>query len=181
MSGHFGNWERVAFLQAARGRPLVMVARPLDNPHLERLLAAVREATGNHVVHKRSAIKETVKALKQGSPVAFVIDQDFPEAEPHFVPFFGKLASTTPALGTIVARMRVPVLPVFAYPRPGRRLSRRLRPAARRRGSGRRPRRGHRGGHATHRGRRARVPRGVVLDARPLAHPPPRRADLRKA
>ena len=118
MSGHFGNWERVAFLQAARGRPLLMVARPLDNPHLERLLAEVRQATGNHVVHKRSAIKETVKALKQGSPVAFVIDQDFPEAEPHFVPFFGTLASTTPALGTIVARMRVPVLPVFAYPRP---------------------------------------------------------------
>jgi KDO2-lipid IV(A) lauroyltransferase len=118
MSGHFGNWERVAFVQAARGRPLLMVTRPLDNPHLERLLAEIREATGNRLVHKRSAIRETVKALKDGLPVAFVIDQDFPEAEPHFVPFFGTLASTTPALGSIVARLGVPVLPVFAYPRP---------------------------------------------------------------
>jgi Kdo2-lipid IVA lauroyltransferase/acyltransferase len=119
MSGHFGNWEQAAFVQAARGRPLVMVARPLDNPYLESLLAEVRQATGNRLVHKRSAIRETVKALRDGNPVAFVIDQDFPEAEPHFVPYFGKLASTTPALGSIVARMGVPVVPVFAYPRPG--------------------------------------------------------------
>jgi len=118
MSGHFGNWERAAFVQAARGVPLVMVTRPLDNPYLERLLAEVRQATGNRVVHKRSAIRETVKALKDGHPVAFVVDQDYPEAEPHFVPFFGKLASTTPALGSIVARMGAPVLPVFAFPRP---------------------------------------------------------------
>jgi len=118
MSGHFGNWERVAFVQAARGRPLVMVTRPLDNPHLERLLADLRGATGNRVVHKRSAIRETVKAIKDGNPVAFVIDQDFPEAEPHFVPFFGTLASTTPALGGIVSRLGTPVLPVFAFPRP---------------------------------------------------------------
>jgi len=117
MSGHFGNWERVAFLQAERGTPLVMVTRPLDNPRLEELLAGLRRATGNRVVHKRSAIRETVKALKDGHPVAFVIDQDFPEAEPHFVPFFGELASTTPALGSIVARHGVPVLPVFAFPR----------------------------------------------------------------
>lgn len=118
VSGHFGNWERVAFVQAARGCPLVMVTRPLDNPRLEVLLAEVRRTTGNRLVHKRSAIRETVKALKDGHPVAFVIDQDFPEAEPHFVPFFGSLASTTPALGSIVARLHVPVLPVFAFPRP---------------------------------------------------------------
>ena len=118
MSGHFGNWERVHLVQGSRGFPVVMVARPLDNPHLERLLAATRQAAGNRIVHKRSAIKETVKALKDGHPVAFVIDQDFPEAGPHFVPFFGTLASTTPALGSIATRMNVPVLPVFAFPRP---------------------------------------------------------------
>ena len=118
MSGHFGNWERVAFVQAARGPPRVMVKRPRANPRRQSQLAALRGATGNRLVHKRSAIRETVKALKEGNPVAFVIDQDFPEAEPHFVPFFGTLASTTPALGGIVSRLGAPVLPVFAFPRP---------------------------------------------------------------
>ena len=118
MSGHFGNWERAAFTQGARGLPLWMITRPLDNPHLERLLAGIRAATGNRIIHKRSGIKETVKGLRGGHPVAFVIDQDFPEAGPHFVPFFGKLASATPALGTIATRLGAPVLPIFAYPKP---------------------------------------------------------------
>ncbi len=118
ISGHFGNWERAAFTQAARGHPLWLVTRPLDNPHLERLLAGIRAASGNRIVHKRNAIRETVKGLKSGNPIAFVIDQDFPEAGPHFVPFFGKLASTTPALGTVATRLGAPVVPIFAYPRP---------------------------------------------------------------
>jgi Kdo2-lipid IVA lauroyltransferase/acyltransferase len=118
MSGHFGNWERAAFAQGQRGVPLLMVARPLDNPHLERLLADIRTATGNRIIHKRSAIRETVKGLKGGHPMAYVIDQDFPEAGPHFVPFFGKLASTTPALGTLATRLGAPVVPIFAYPKP---------------------------------------------------------------
>ncbi len=118
MSGHFGNWERAAFTQGARGFPLWMVTRPLDNPHLERLLAGIRAATGNRIIHKRSGIKETVKGLKAGHPIAFVIDQDFPETGPHFVPFFGKLASTTPALGMLAVRLSAPVLPIFAYPKP---------------------------------------------------------------
>jgi Kdo2-lipid IVA lauroyltransferase/acyltransferase len=118
MSGHFGNWERAAFTQGLRGVPLWMVARPLDNPHLERLLAGIRGATGNRIIHKRSGIKETVKGLKSGRPIAFVIDQDFPESGPHFVPYFGKLASTTPALGTVATRLGAPVLPIFAYPKP---------------------------------------------------------------
>jgi KDO2-lipid IV(A) lauroyltransferase len=118
MSGHFGNWERAAFAHGARGMPLWMVTRPLDNPYLEGLLAGIRAATGNRIIHKRSGIKETVKGLRGGHAVAFVIDQDFPEAGPHFVPFFGKLASTTPALGTLATRLGAPVLPIFAYPKP---------------------------------------------------------------
>jgi Kdo2-lipid IVA lauroyltransferase/acyltransferase len=119
MSGHFGNWERVALLEGARGHPLWMITRPLDNPYLESWFAALRQSTGNRVVHKRAkAIKATVKGLKEGRGIAFVIDQDFPEEGPHFVPFFGRLASTTPALGSIAARLGVPVVPVFAYPKP---------------------------------------------------------------
>jgi Kdo2-lipid IVA lauroyltransferase/acyltransferase len=117
VTGHFGNWERAAYAHAERGYPLWMVARPLDNPHLERLFAAIRGGTGNHIVYKRNAVRETVKGLKGGHPIAFVIDQDFPEAGPHFVPFFGRLASTTPALGSIATRLKAPVVPIFSYPR----------------------------------------------------------------
>jgi len=119
LSGHFGSWEWVALHQATLGFPLWMITRPLDNPHLEELLAARRRATGNRVVHKRNAAREMVKAIKHGFGVAIVIDQDFLSPGAHFVPFFGRLAATTPTLGTLACRLGVPVLPVFSYPLPG--------------------------------------------------------------
>lgn len=119
LSGHFGNWEWVALQQAAKGFPLWMITRPLDNPHLEKLLAQRRCATGNRVVHKRNAVREMVKAVRHGQGVAIVIDQHFLSPAAHVVPFFGRLAATTPTLGTLACRLGVPVLPVFSYPLPG--------------------------------------------------------------
>lgn len=118
LSGHFGNWERVAHIQAALGYPLWMVARPLDNPHLEDDFRRLREGTGNRVVHKRNAVREVVKGLRAGKGIAFVIDQNFGEPGRVFVPFFGRLAATTPALGSLAARLDAPVLPVFSFPEP---------------------------------------------------------------
>ena len=119
LSGHFGNWERIAHLQGALSSPLWMVARPLDNPYLEDFFARRRGSTGNRVVHKRNAIREVAKGLKAGKGIAFVIDQNFGEAGRVFVPFFGRPAATTPALGRLAVRFKAPVLPVFSFPEPG--------------------------------------------------------------
>jgi len=116
VSGHFGNWEWVAHLQAAMGYPVWMVTRPLDNPYLERFFAGLRESTGNRVVHKRNATREMLRGLKEGRGIAFIIDQNMGEPGHVFVDFFGRPAATTPAMGSLAARRGVPVLPVFAYP-----------------------------------------------------------------
>jgi KDO2-lipid IV(A) lauroyltransferase len=118
LSGHIGNWEWVAVYQGLMGHPLWMITRPLDNPLLERLLATRRECTGNRIVHKRNALRETVKGIRTGKGVAFILDQNFPEAGAHFVPFFGRQAATTPALGTLAVRLKVPIVPIFAHPLP---------------------------------------------------------------
>lgn len=119
VSAHFGNWERVAFLQGALGFPLWMVTRPLDNPLLEVFLGRRREATGNRVVHKRKAVREMVKGLREGRGIALVIDQNFGEPGRVFVPFFGRPAATTPVLGSLARRLGAEVLPVFAFPEEG--------------------------------------------------------------
>lgn len=116
VSAHFGNWERVAYLQAAAGHPLWMVARPLDNPHLERFFRSRREGTGNRVVYKRNALKEIVKGLRGGGGIAFLIDQHYGEDGGLEVDFFGRLATTTPALGRIAVRTGAPAVPVFSFP-----------------------------------------------------------------
>lgn len=116
LSGHFGNWEWCALDNGRRGHPLWMVARPLDNPHLEAYFARLRQCTGNRVIYKRNAIREIVKGLKAGLGIAFMIDQDFPQEGAHFPLFFGRPAATTPALGTLAARLGVPIVPALIHP-----------------------------------------------------------------
>ncbi len=116
-SGHFGLWERVPLLQATRGLPVLMVARPLDNPHLERWFADLRRCTGNTVAYKRHAAREMVRGLARGACVAYMVDQNFPLPGADFPTFFGRPAAAAPTLGQLAVRYRVPVVPVFAFPR----------------------------------------------------------------
>jgi KDO2-lipid IV(A) lauroyltransferase len=112
-SAHYGHWEAGAYAMGLLDVPFAVIARPLDNPALDRRLIALRGGTGNAVIPKRRAVRETMKALARGSGVAILIDQDARE-DGVFVPFFGRLASTTPTLALLALRTEAPIIPVFA-------------------------------------------------------------------
>lgn len=114
-SGHFGHWELTAIMQGYLGFPLYLVARPLDNPGLERLLARMREVSGNRIIHKRNAVREILRGLREKKGVAIIIDQDA-RSDGVFVPFFGRPASTTPTLGLLAIRTGAVVIPSFSVP-----------------------------------------------------------------
>lgn len=114
-SGHFGHWELTAMMQGYLGLPLCLVARPLDNPELEKLLARLRERSGNRIIHKRNAVREMLRAVREKQGVAIVIDQDA-RSDGIFVPFFGRPASTTPTLGLLAIRTGAVVIPTFSIP-----------------------------------------------------------------
>jgi len=116
-SGHFGHWELTALMQGYLGYPLVLVTRPLDNRRLEPLLARLRGGSGNRIVHKRDAVREMLRALREKIGVAIVIDQDARDGG-IFVPFFDRPASTTPTLGLLAVRTGAAVLPTFSVPNP---------------------------------------------------------------
>jgi KDO2-lipid IV(A) lauroyltransferase len=98
--------------------PLAMVTRPLDNPHLEKILFGYRTLSGNQVIHKQGAAKEMLRAIRRGDGVAIVIDQNVRGEDGLFVDFFGTPASTTPALATLALKTESPVVPVFGIPMP---------------------------------------------------------------
>jgi KDO2-lipid IV(A) lauroyltransferase len=114
-TAHFGHWELAGLMQGYLGLPLALVARPLDNPYLEKMLARVRGLSGNRIIHKRNAVREMLKTLQSGSGVAIVIDQDA-RRYGVFVPFFGRLASTTPTLAALALRTGAAVVPCFSVP-----------------------------------------------------------------
>ena len=116
-SGHFGHWELVAVMQGFLEMPLALVTRRLDNPLLEERLARLRTLSGNEVIHRQGAVRQMLKALKRNLGIAIVIDQDARRSG-IFVPFFGRLASTTPTLAAVALKTGAPIVPVFSIPKP---------------------------------------------------------------
>ncbi len=118
LGAHHGCWE-------ISGRPIALyrgllhtIARPADNPHLERELSALRQRLGYAVIHKRGAARKMLQVLRDRGRIGILPDQRVQEHEGILVPFFDHPAMTTPILARLSRRTNCPVVPVFAYPEP---------------------------------------------------------------
>ena len=116
LSAHFGNWEIGALAAGLLGRPIASVVRPLDNPRLDRDLARLRGKFGNRTIGKKHAAREILREMRAGGTVAILIDQNVLAREAVFVPFFGRLAATSPALGLLQKKTDAAVVPVLCRP-----------------------------------------------------------------
>jgi Kdo2-lipid IVA lauroyltransferase/acyltransferase len=137
-SGHFGNWE----FQAIASVPLVghvsMVARPLDNPALDRRLVALRTSSGNTVIYKRKALARVLTAIRDGDIVAILIDQNVQEGDGIFVRFFGQPASTTTVAAALALKTGCAIVPVHCLLQPSGRYRMVYGPPVEWKGTGRR-------------------------------------------
>ena len=116
LSAHFGSWELGALAAGLLGEPISPVGRPLDNPLLEAELVARRTHFGNRVIAKRDALREMLRAMRQGQTVAILLDQNVMPDEATFVPFFGRLAATTSSVALVQRKTGAAVVPVFTWP-----------------------------------------------------------------
>lgn len=115
-TGHFGFWELHAVVHGLQLRPIGVLARALDNPHLNTLLERVRGRTGNSVIYRQGAVRRVLKTLAAGEGVAMLIDQHMHSADAIWVDFFERPAATTSTLAVLALRTGAPVVPVFALP-----------------------------------------------------------------
>jgi KDO2-lipid IV(A) lauroyltransferase len=115
-TGHYGAWEMMAAAQGAKGFPMSVVARTLDNPYLEKLLRKFRMRTGNSVIEKSQGFRPMLRTLKEGKPLAILIDQNVTTEDRIFVDFFGRPASTTPALALLKLKTDCALIPCFSRP-----------------------------------------------------------------
>lgn len=114
ITGHFGNWETHGIIHAKHFGSIGVVARPLDNPTLDRAMTALRESAGNEVIQKEHAMIRSMRRLKAAQGVAFVVDQNVQEKEGIFVDFFGREACTTPFAARLAIKTGALVLPCRA-------------------------------------------------------------------
>lgn len=109
ITGHCGNWELLALLLAVIGYPLHALARPLDNPYLNRWLLDMREARGTRIITKWGAMPVVRDVLQSGGRVAFIADQNAGDSG-LFVPFFGRLASSYKSIALLAIHHNVPIV-----------------------------------------------------------------------
>ncbi|MCL1907927.1 MAG: lysophospholipid acyltransferase family protein [Holophagaceae bacterium] len=115
LTGHYGNWEAMALALSAIGRPLAVIGRKLDNPWLDTRLRTLRTRFGNHAIEKGGALKESIKTLRSGMGIGFLLDQDA-RSQGLFTKFLGRWASTYPTAAALAIRFDLPVVPIFSYP-----------------------------------------------------------------
>lgn len=136
LSAHLGNWEVLAHPMGLYRGGMHMVARPADNPWLDKELCYLRERFGNHSILKRKAALGMRRALRNRGKVAILIDQRVHRDEGIEVPFFGHPAVTTTLLAKLSLRTGAPVVPMFGFPRPRGRFAVVARPAIQPEGEG---------------------------------------------
>ena len=103
---HIGNWEVLPHVSAFVGIPLAVVARPLDNERLEKLVFENRVAGGQVLIPKKNALFALQRTLQKGTSIGMLPDQSTMKG--ISIDFFDRPATTTP----------VPAILAITYNRP---------------------------------------------------------------
>ncbi len=114
-TAHLGNWELSAFTHAWMTESMHVMVRPLDNPLIDALVETRRTLSGNHLIYKKDAARNVLKALRANAAVGILIDQNAVPTEGVFVNFFGKLACANSAFVKFAYHSGAAVVPGFAF------------------------------------------------------------------
>jgi heptosyltransferase-2 len=119
---HIGNWE----LQAQMFPPVVAFARnstifqPLANRYIDRHVRALRGRAGVELFDRNEGFQKAIELLRQGGAIGILSDQHAGD-QGLWVPFFGKLASTTSLPALLTKRTGAALLGTAIYTEgPGR-------------------------------------------------------------
>lgn len=113
VSGHYGNFELAGYTMGLFGFPTFTVARPLDNPFLDRFVNHFRALKGQYVLPKQGSAQEAADLLEGRGTLGVLGDQ---HAGPKgcWVDFFGRPASTHKAIAVFALTNDAPLMVGYA-------------------------------------------------------------------
>lgn len=114
---HIGNWEIFPYIASALEIPLAIVARPLDNEYLNKLIFQSRAQSGQVIIPKTNALLALQKTLQQGKSIGMLPDQSTKKG--LLIDFFGRKATTTPVPALLSVSYKRPIVVVACCRRPG--------------------------------------------------------------
>ena len=115
LTGHCGNWELLAIAASAKLSGIAVVARPINNPYVNKLVERARRKYGNEVIYKKGALKAIIKKLKNNECVGILMDQAVIPEEGYVIDFLGRGAWTTKIPAVIVRKTGAAVIAGFIH------------------------------------------------------------------
>jgi Kdo2-lipid IVA lauroyltransferase/acyltransferase len=113
VSGHYGNFELAGYTLGLFGFPTFTVARPLDNPYLDRFVNHFRALKGQYVLPKQGSAQE-VDALLEGRGTLGVLADQHAGPKGCWVNFFNRPASTHKAIAVFALANEAPLMVGYA-------------------------------------------------------------------
>jgi Kdo2-lipid IVA lauroyltransferase/acyltransferase len=113
VSGHYGNFELAGYTLGLFGFATFTVARPLDNPYLDRFINHFRALKGQYILPKQGSAAEADVLLAGHGTLGVLADQ---HAGPKgcWVNFFGRPASTHKAIAVFALTNDAPLMVGYA-------------------------------------------------------------------
>jgi KDO2-lipid IV(A) lauroyltransferase len=113
LSAHFGSWELAPAAALCLDTPVWVIARPLDNPVLGRLVEAYRQRCGYHIMANLHALAESLEVLHRGEIVVVLMDQSSLRRQGVRTEFLGVETYTSKGPALLALRARCPVVSAF--------------------------------------------------------------------
>ncbi|MFP6666555.1 MAG: lysophospholipid acyltransferase family protein [Pirellulales bacterium] len=112
LSGHFGNFEVGGQVLGKFGIPTFTIARPLDNPYLDRFINSFRSANGQSILPKKGSSKIAEQSMNDGVALVVLGDQAAGR-KGIWVDFFGRPASTHKAMALYSLSYEAPMVVTY--------------------------------------------------------------------
>lgn len=118
VTGHFGNFEVGGYVLGLLGFPAFTIARPLDNPFLNRWVNSFRSLKGQYLLPKDGSAKQVDRILKSGGMLSLLCDQHAGD-KGCWVEFLGRPASCHKALAVFTLVGGAPQIVMYNRRRGG--------------------------------------------------------------
>lgn len=115
LSGHYGNWEYLAYSAAVfSGKNINVIVKNQKNKKLNNILNNYRQKSGNRLIPMNKAALEIVRIIKNKGIVALLADQAASKNKDIYVDFFGRQAITYESPAKLAIKFNIPIIMGFA-------------------------------------------------------------------
>ncbi len=120
LTAHIGNWELMgALFSRLSGGKLSVVAKPMKNKRVDRLINSIRSSWGVKVIPTGKGL-EILKDLRRGRFVGILLDQRPKVKEGVLTTFLGRQTYTNKGAALLSIKTGKPVIPAFCFLEEGK-------------------------------------------------------------